>query len=714
MSTPTIEGLRGKFIQKKLYELVKELDEGTTTLEDFMNMTKVDWEKYYGLAGIQIYNYLNPRREGTEVLSIGYEMDVDFQGISGSFKVVLNDEYTRYMKIASTLKDDDSVLEICNQLLHITSATFEHDVPFVFLEGSSGSGKSQMAFNIMSRLGMERNCFYFLFEAPGSNAQKIYLNYSNTSSIFNQSVIKDEKHYLGSVSPACGYLVDKSLYIFGFIFELLSQEDSERVCIQPTTGDKILKLMETMEISKRRPIFLIDECILARDDSLAQLRFVRNCFRSLGLGLVMLGTDSRAAQLPSNIGDSSRSDVSRPWCYIFGSYPAANLNLLSLRADTPVWYRQILEHSRPLFSQFLSVEEANNGQSFDSLLQKVFDKVVDVKKIFINYYGPLGQIRLFQNAHSKISDFGEQCTALIHSHFAQLSGEKKLILKNDGCLSGQDQIWQPCSEFPLVSNDVLLYLLLMGGQNFPAFRINGRLVPYVYFLLHITSTVDHRRHMLDLSNGVQKSNDGNFLESLLCTTVCLSSHCNGIEGIRLDGFLLNLIFQLQNTILDPDDVAIDGLEKLKRRKEIMIPFLSPPNMKWPNYLKDIPKSKFGNLKRARNMDRVDLLTDSNIAGESKDYGNLIDLDTLRGIINRIPKKTKLHLVFTRKLQQRYFRKPLLFSKEFANSHTFKMAYFKIDASNPKTSLEEIGGLPHEIHRGFGIVIFVLIDKSIKL
>jgi hypothetical protein len=66
MSTPTIEGLRGKFIQKKLHDLLNELDDGTTTFEDFMNMTKEDWEKYYGLAGIQIYNYLNPRREGTE------------------------------------------------------------------------------------------------------------------------------------------------------------------------------------------------------------------------------------------------------------------------------------------------------------------------------------------------------------------------------------------------------------------------------------------------------------------------------------------------------------------------------------------------------------------------------------------------------------------------------------------------------------------------
>jgi hypothetical protein len=267
---------------------------------------------------------------------------------------------------------------------------------------------------------------------------------------------------------------------------------------------------------------------------------------------------------------------------------------------------------KAFFSNFLSVEDANNGQSFDS----VFNNVVVVKKIFINYHGPHGQIRLFQNANSKISDFEEQCTALIHSHFAQLSGEKKLILKNDG---GQDHIWQPCSEFPFVSNDVLLYLLLMGG------KINGRLAPYVYFLLNIVSTVDHHKLMLDLSYVVLKNNDGNFLQSLLSTTVCLSSLCDGIEGILLERFLLNLIFQLQNTPLNPNAVTIFGLEKLKVRTEMNIPFLSPPNMIWPEYLIEIPDSIFGNLESARNKDRIDLLTDNIIAGESKDYGNIIKL-----------------------------------------------------------------------------------------
>ena len=111
--------------RKKLGNLVEELEADPESFEDWKKMTEAQWKEVAGvLAGIQIYNYLNPRREGTEVLSIGYKMDVDSQGINGSFKVVLNAEYTRYMKIAATLKDDDRVSEICNQLLDINNFSY--------------------------------------------------------------------------------------------------------------------------------------------------------------------------------------------------------------------------------------------------------------------------------------------------------------------------------------------------------------------------------------------------------------------------------------------------------------------------------------------------------------------------------------------------------------------------------------------------------------
>ena len=344
-------------------------------------------------------------------------------------------------------------------------------------------------------------------------AQQIYLNYRNTSNIFSRCVAADQNHHNDYDLPDCAYLLTQSLYTFGFIAKLLSKTDNSGVSIEPMSGSHVLELMGTMKLSNRRPIFLIDECILPHDNMLGKLKFVRNCFRSLRLGLVMLGTDSRAAKLPSSINASSRSDVARPWCYIFSSYPASNLNLLTLPKNCPEWYQNTLVHSRPLFSHFLSIEAANSRQTFDSLLERVFNLVVEVKKIFQDYYGQLGQIRLFQNAHSKLADLGEKRTALIQSHFAQLSGGKQLVLKNNGCLSGQHEIWNPCSVFPSVENDVLLYLILMGGKNYPAFKLENTLVPYAYFLLKVTSNTDHRSHILDLSNAVQEGNDGNFLES---------------------------------------------------------------------------------------------------------------------------------------------------------------------------------------------------------
>jgi hypothetical protein len=67
MSTPTIEGLRDRLEREELNELATKLDKYPEYFEDWKNMTKEDWKEVAGvLAGIQIYNYLNPRREGTE------------------------------------------------------------------------------------------------------------------------------------------------------------------------------------------------------------------------------------------------------------------------------------------------------------------------------------------------------------------------------------------------------------------------------------------------------------------------------------------------------------------------------------------------------------------------------------------------------------------------------------------------------------------------
>ena len=64
-------GLKDLFRQKKLPKLVKELEDGTTTYEQYKKRTEAQWLRRLPDCGDDIYNYLNPRREGNEFLIIG-------------------------------------------------------------------------------------------------------------------------------------------------------------------------------------------------------------------------------------------------------------------------------------------------------------------------------------------------------------------------------------------------------------------------------------------------------------------------------------------------------------------------------------------------------------------------------------------------------------------------------------------------------------------
>ena len=61
MPTDADEVLKKLFERKKLFGLIAELEDGTTTFEQFQR-SKEDWEKYYQLAGADIYNYLHPEK----------------------------------------------------------------------------------------------------------------------------------------------------------------------------------------------------------------------------------------------------------------------------------------------------------------------------------------------------------------------------------------------------------------------------------------------------------------------------------------------------------------------------------------------------------------------------------------------------------------------------------------------------------------------------
>jgi hypothetical protein len=247
--------------------------------------------------------------------------------------------------------------------------------------------------------------------------------------------------------------------------------------------------------------------------------------------------------------------------------------------------------------------------------------------------------------------------------------------------------------------------------------MNGKEVAYAHFLMTVTGNVDGRSHILDLSNAVQPHNDGMFLESLLCSTVCLASHSNGIQGIALQPFLQNLVYQLQVENLQSSKVSITGLDQLDGM-EFTIPYLSPPNQPWPSFVQ-IPGSRLGSSSRMQNADKIDMwfscgTTGITVAAEAKDYGTAINLDTMRKILTRVPKEAKLELVFTRKLQGSYFNRPAKsFQEEFQDyDHLLNKSYFKMNVSSRDVVLEKIEGLPGG--RNQGCVIFFEISDKLKL
>ena len=201
----------------------------------------------------------------------------------------------------------------------------------------------------------------------------------------------------------------------------------------------------------------------------------------------MLGTDSRAAKLPSTIGNHSRTAKSSKWCHVVGRFPDLDLSLLTLPSSVPTWLHCILANSRPLFAKLVSSHFYNKftgiDTDFDALMKNAFSDLISVKNIFGDFYGKFGQLRLFQNAHCSLEDRWEnQSTPLIHSHFAQLGVPKKnFVLMTDGHIQDHDDPWKPSSAFPNVQNDLLLYLLLMGGKYYHAFQRDGQQVPYSHF-----------------------------------------------------------------------------------------------------------------------------------------------------------------------------------------------------------------------------------------
>jgi hypothetical protein len=613
--------------------------------------------------------------------------------------------------------------------------------PFIFLEGSSGIGKTQTAFSIMSAFQF-KHVYYWVHRKVGLNSQKIYNSVTLISSLFCLCVEKDMER-VTETSPVPVVLLKMDLYLFGFILTLLKTthgqsnimyDNENMVSIRPVTGETVQKFL-CENYSEMHPIFLLDECMEDSHTIPYNLKFIRKVFTYLKLGLVMLGTDSRISQLTKTYGNHSRGIGSFTWCFVFSQYPSLHSDYIDQIVDPRI--KDILQHSRPLFGTIAYPWLVENQQKFrydfagtcNEWFKQIFAAVATQKRIFSNHNSRVGQIRLFLNTYHSMN---ESPLSLIHYHFAKLyapscfkllSDDKIMISLSewDGFNIDMNIEWNPKSLFPLLSEDLLLYLCFMGGKEFSAFYWDvplGKTKSLILFWNDCTKVPLFRDFLINVDNVVQPSNDGMHFEAITCACVCLASHFNGINGILLHQFLLHLGFNLQVTpSMDPENYTIDNMFLLDPYQKYHIPYLSPSNCDWPEFVQQF--GFFGNFSRTKNVDRIDMKaiipeSDWIISGECKDFGHNININVMIKILNRIPKMSLLHFVFVRNLQDSYFKKTSM--ETYKNpkivlnvTKAKKRDYYKIDLTCSRPAISPISGLPNGRNTK-SIVLFVICPR----
>ena len=374
-------------------------------------------------------------------------------------------------------------------------------MPFVFLEGSSGIGKTQMAMTLLSIFDSQE-IFYMLAATKLVHMQDIYVYYVSITNLFIACTRKDYDALRIHGDPdlfSCEVLILQRLHLFGFICALVEGKYGviNRAEISAKSANDVLDAMEKAGMKEKRPVTILDEYNYytsgLKEDISSQrvtnnaswLRLGRNVFRSVGFVVVATGTEARAANIMT-LGEISRDEDERIWCYIYSDFPPIKESCLDQEALQSLdnSCRAVILNSRPWFA-ILALKAVATKQVYeiDNILTEVFDYAVRAKMFKKYEHSLLGQLILPLNVAYNIQRSGAipSGTPLVHRHFARLytAGKQCMLLTNKGQLQGENDDWIPQTVFPQPHEDALLHLAFMGTRDRnPIFNTRNSSSPY--------------------------------------------------------------------------------------------------------------------------------------------------------------------------------------------------------------------------------------------
>ncbi|KAH9125445.1 hypothetical protein AeMF1_003935 [Aphanomyces euteiches] len=256
-------------------------------------------------------------------------------------------------------------------------------------------------------------------------------------------------------------------------------------------------------------------------------------------------------------------------------------------------------------------------------------------------------------------------SSAMHWHLANLVDESVRDISKAGNgfynrSKGNLSPWEAKCCFPRIDQDVLLYLSVLGGHSRSAYASK--------FNVHNST-----KHVFEKTKGLSEtstalSNDGKRFETMVAHAIFCSSRRQGVQGIAFDDFMSCLVGEFQDeewekmplTLVVEEETAcgnekttreiaasdlLEGYSSCNLSTGNVIPFLTPPNAKWPEPILQTNEQgcNFGHLEFAFNRETCNVLVKNQdgtplLFCECNGQKAGIDTGTLNRMIKRISKE----------------------------------------------------------------------------
>jgi predicted translin family RNA/ssDNA-binding protein len=300
-----------------------------------------------------------------------------------------------YSEIGESLRGAPDLEELANELIAKRDKAEPHGY-FFLIDAPSGTGKTQLPFALKG--AYQLNVCHLLLRSGGPT-QAIYKTLQSHSELFLQALELDLE--ILQFADLDSLNLRSSLYTLhtvAFLFRILRPNDQPESSTLSALGDFIAS-----SDKQQLPIFVLDEVLPPLNDFLQRnndsravriLRLARNILRSVGLVVVLMGTNSSAANCIQFATVSRTDEEAQVWCRVIKRLPKQSEDSLGRLGATEI-IRTLLQSYQSLSffleKQFktclpwfvelivdqikIDLEQEEQRESAAQFMEKVFQKV---------------------------------------------------------------------------------------------------------------------------------------------------------------------------------------------------------------------------------------------------------------------------------------------------------------------------------------------------